>query len=80
MDYDNKDLERRKSKLKFSEREEGLEFPCSKHATFAKGRFYMRSKSFMRLASNLASIMYVKPLSCLTVQVFFQAIFGRKQI
>ena len=79
-DYYNKDLERRKIKLQFSEREEGLEFPGSKHATLAKGRFCMRSKSFMKLASNLASIMYVKPVSRSTVQVFFQAIFGRKQI
>ena len=79
-DYYNKDLERQKIKLKFSEREEGLEFPCSKHGTLAKGRFCMRSKSFMKLASNLANIMYVKPLSRSTVQVFFQAVFGGKQI
>ena len=79
-DYYNKDLERRKIKLKFSEKEEGLEFPCRKHAILAKGRFCMRSKSFMKLASNLASILYVKPLSRSTVQVFFQADFGRKKI
>ena len=82
-DYYSKDLERQKIKLQLSEREgklQRLEFPCGKHSTLAKGKFCMGSKSPMKLASNLASIVYVKALSRSTVQVFFQDIFGRKHI